>query len=442
LQEHRTSAEGPNLANLKAPFDLQAYLSGMRRVAKVEYPNRDFWWNLGYTVFGPMTVAYCQWLEDRFRKDKIECAYFFLRDMEIVSEVFEKLFPQERRAFKTKKLLSSRRAFLFPATEFIPDTALGEFGLFASTIPKPAREFLRHLCVNPKDFENEFAIANFSSPEEMVYPGKLVKLFDLFRQEKVMRAVLERSRAERPLLIQYLKQEGFFDHSQVGVVEIGWGGRVQKALQALLNQMQSPVSMNGYYLATFEVFLANNVPNVKHSSFLLHNGQPVDWMRAVSSGLRILENVYTSTNGTLLYFQEDGGVVRPVFSGSGLSDQQVQMLNSVHGGIRQFAADFASRQDCFQFENIPAVMAIEPFLRLALQPSPEEAHVIGELAYTDNFGSNGARKIAGFRPESQTIPDLWKDFEDAPWKQGLINQNNERAQALRCVLWKMDRGVS
>jgi predicted HAD superfamily hydrolase len=441
LHEYRTSSERPNFANFKAPCDLQAYVAGMGRMSKVQYPDKDFWWHLGYGAFGPMTVAYCQWLEDRFRQDKIESAYFFLRDMDIVADVFELLYPSEGRGYKTRKLLSSRRAFVFPVAEYFAEIAFSGFGLFYSTQTKPAREFLRRLCIDSDQFQAEFQQVGFKTPDEPISPGEIVKLFDLFRQPRVLKAVLGRSREERPLLVKYLEQEEFFSHSQVAVVELGWAGRLQKALQSLLNQMRLPVSLNGYYFATFDQFFLGQVPNLKHSSFVTHNGQPNDLASSLDRSLRILESIYSSTRGSLLYFQRDGEQVVPVFSGSGLSEQQVHILNEAHNGIKQFTMDFISQREKFPFEKIPAGIAIERYLRLAMNPSPEEALVVGQLIHTENFGSNAAKRIAAFRPESHTVADVWRDLEDSTWREGLINQDNEKSQVLRSVLWKIEKGA-
>lgn len=438
LHRHRASAEKPDFSTMKQPFELQAFLLGMAKVAKLEYPEGNFWWHLGYKTFGPLTVAYSQWLNTCFRRDNLDHAYFLLRDMAVVADVYKMLFPVTAGGTPAVKMPSSRRAWLFAAADLIPPLAFSDSGLFYTRTPKPARVFLDRLSVNPEVFASEFAISGFTSLDELVDPREPAKLFTLIKQERVLKAILSRVEYERAELVRYLHQSGILSKNKVGIVELGWSGRPQKALQAILSKIAPNLSLHGYYLGTFSSFLNYGGGNLPHSSFLVQDGQPGDLAHYLDSTSVLLESVYTSGDGSLLHFASKDTTVEPVLAPPDLQEEQRSLVADIHAGIRKFAADYVYQARKFGFKEIPPQLGIENYLRLAIQPTAEEASRIGNLSYGENLGSAGRLPLACFRKSSESISDIWNDFEASIWKAGLLNQSNGKALALRSTLWMME----
>ena len=65
---------------------------------------------LGFSVLGPLAVAFCKWLHDRRAARPAAGLYFLARDMYLMREVYSLLYPEE----KTEYLQVSRRS-LAPA---------------------------------------------------------------------------------------------------------------------------------------------------------------------------------------------------------------------------------------------------------------------------------------------------------------------------------------
>ena len=81
---------------------------------------------LGFSVLGPLAVAFCKWLHDRRAARPAAGLYFLARDMYLMREVYGLLYPEE----KTEYLQVSRRS-LAPA--FL---AAGEYACVLAALPR------------------------------------------------------------------------------------------------------------------------------------------------------------------------------------------------------------------------------------------------------------------------------------------------------------------
>jgi FMN phosphatase YigB (HAD superfamily) len=435
LHPFRASAVAPPPAANDPNAVLHSYCQGLARVTACDLAKeKTFWWRLGYRVCGPLTAGYCQWLNARMRADRIDHAWFVLRDCEVIAKVYNALFPGENGKPKVSTLPLSRRAMLLPVIEMAPAVALSSTNGLLSGMPMPVREYFERLHLDPARFAEVIAQSGFPSMETVIDPAE-GEQYKLFTQPAVLQALIERAAVEREALTAYLRQEGMLDARRIAMVDIGWSGTAQKAMHTLLAQVAPKSSLKGYYLVTTHLFLANAVPGMQQLAYLVNHGEPRELLNLLTSSIRLLESFFTSKSGSLLYFEMRNGTAVPVFGRREKSAEEEQYLDEVHAGAVAFATDFQKHSGDFQHGLISPQIAMDSYLKMFTHPSPEEAQHIGELQHSEGMGSQETHYLAKWPPSATTMEGIWTAYKKGWWKMGLVRQTNAQAAALRTLLW-------
>jgi predicted HAD superfamily hydrolase len=453
LHSHKASADQPRLVHsaaglLRAGEDTrlaqQSHLRGMVRLTPHAAERRgrggDFWWNLGYSAAGPMTVGFCQWLQQTLQSEGLEHAYFMLRDGHLFYETYKVLFADDPNACPASTLESSRRAMLVPVIGIAPDFAIPS--LLAGIGPRPVREFLERLGIDANRFAPEARIAGFSSlDEEVDATVEITRLLKFIVQKPILQALLDRGKIERETMLVYLEEQQVTRRAKVAVVDLGWSGTIQKSLHLLLAKDAPAVKLTGFYLATFSEAIHSIVPGVQVRSWLAHRGEPANTKNQIGAFLNLFEMVYTSTGRSLLYFEKarrgSAGNITAVRQAPDKSEEQVAQLDAIHAGTLAFAEDFKRLHTGRDLPALSPAIAAEEFFRVINQPTAEEALLLSPLVHCDNLGSTSIHVAAELRPTSDPA-QLLDDYKKAAWKQGILALPTAEAASLRTLLTLME----
>jgi hypothetical protein len=296
------------------------------------------------------------------------------------------------------------------------------------------REYLTRLQLPAESFREEFIASGFSSPDEVI-EGRTEgeRLKRLVEQPRVHEAIIERSRQERELIMEYFAQEGLRGNRRIALVDLGWRGSIHKATHILLSRAGRAM-ITGYYLATRVAFAEDTIPGLASRSFLMHAGNPDTIAKKMLAFPQLLEIICSTASGSLLYFERAAGRVQGVFQEADASQDQQRHIAACHEGIVAFAQEFARSAPGLKFEEIPPLVASEAYFRLISQPTKEEAAMLGGLTFSDNAGSMTYQHCARFGSSSDPA-SLLADHYKAYWRQGLLAQPNSQAATLRTLLW-------
>ena len=408
---------------------------------RIRMPRRtpfDFWFQLRYRVTGPLLSGYSLWLRDHLERDKISRAYFLLRDGALIHRIYQILIGKDSPC-PTRTLPSSRRAMVFPVLDLDANLVIPQLFVAARGDLRPVGDFLRRLRVDPDLFEKEIATAGLGSSRASIdgYTEQF-RLIKLFKQPRVTHAVVAQARAERTLLFNYLLQEGVADPGRVALVDLGWHGSIQKAISALWRERKLTDEVRGYYLGTSASFHEGQEEEATGLGYLFHLGKPRGLTKVLTEGREVLETLCSSNLGSLLYFRANGGLTEPVFDETETDSAKIQCIQELHEGAAAFAEDFRVHRVRHGWKNFPVDVAVENLVRLITHPSSDDARQLGGFVHGENLGTQRAWPLAAFRPESSEPEDLWTDYQNAYWKQGLLFQRNEQSSKLRTLLWLLE----
>ena len=425
LHPLRASSESPLPHDSRPTAALQSYRRGMSRVANCNFGDKTFYWKLGYRVYGPLLTGFCQWLGTQFREDGVKQAWFLLRDGEILKSVFETLYANDEGMPRVSTLLLSRRALLLPILEAASAYAVPKLLYGATTV----RELFERLCLDPRSFATEIAQCGFSSLDTAIDPQRGDQ-YRIFSHPVLIKALADRSAQERAALVAFLRQEGVLSTPKVAMVDVGWCGTIQTALQVLLSNEAPGAQITGYYFGTTKL-----ASGLRQRSYAANCGEPRQLIELLYPNSFLLECFTTTSSGSLFHFELKGKRSVPIFQPRDLSDEQCEFLAEMHGGAIAFAQEFRERSSDFHFSSLTPEIALESYLQLLTRPTAEEALKLGALQYGESMGSKKASYLARWPSSATTVDKMWDSYENALWKMGLIRQVNHQSAAIRTLLW-------
>jgi predicted HAD superfamily hydrolase len=409
---------------------IESLVRGAGLVTAGEAHEHPFWFRLGAETFGPLLTSFVRWLIAEWRRDGIEHAFFLLRDGFILRQIYEEFRAVDPSLPTSAFLCSSRRAFAVPALGCEQTRSID--ALLVSGNPRPAREFLERLELDPAPLADAFRASGFSSPDEVVdHRGSATRIVRLFRHPDVVGALGRHALLERKLLVRYLAQEGVTEARQTALVDVGWNNTIQKSLLAVLDHEKIAHQLRGYYLGTLSDAQDFHLRDYHYAGYLCRDGEPRALGEPIAACRFLLEVMCTNFEGSLRTFTKGAGKIEPVFDPVDMTPGQAELIRAVHDGILRHAREIARHPLRDRLGEIPSDIASDNLIRLLTRPTPEEAALIGALEHGDGAGSQSRKPLAAFGHGSLAPDDLFASYRNAYWKQGLLALDTAQAMALR-----------
>lgn len=335
--------------------------------------------NLGYSVLGPLEVAFCQWLHAQHQGKPL---FFLARDMFLTREIYRMLYPEEQTVY----LQVSRRS-LCPA--LLQKKA---YALLAEALPRQilTGEQIADYCgvhCPAHAAQKRFDLKDSKGGEQGLIP--FLKEFHL---------------SETSLAESYLRQI----HLQAGdcVVDIGSGGTTQMLLEALLD-----VPLQGFQLSGDERLHTRSISQRAKVFLSLDPAQTALYWSAQP----MLERLISEDVGATVGYRRGSSAMEVCRQ----PQKSEPVLQKIQAGAKAFARDW--QQSVLREQTIPQSAAIGPFLRLVANPTKQEIDLLGGLEVEDG----GVYPLALPKAWSTYLrhpQKLRKDLAQARWKIGFMKK--------------------
>jgi hypothetical protein len=262
-------------------------------------------------------------------------------------------------------------------------------------------------------------------PDQIVSVGEdYDRLRALFRSLEP--ALLKLAAAERRLLADYWRQEGLFEQSHIGLVDIGWHGSLQESFARLMQEFGQDTPVTGYYLGTFPPARARTEAGAKHRAYLCEAGEPADRLAIIKSSVEIFEWLFCAPHPSVVGFQRSGtGQVQPKFESGEFEQARETTAMQVQAGALKFIEDALN---CFapglNPPLIPVGLEVALLDDLLKRPTAQEARLLGDLPHAEGFGGvTQVRSIA--QPAAKLYhPIAWarliSGYRQAFWRRGYL----------------------
>lgn len=166
-------------------------------------------------------------------KRKIKCLYFISRDGYHLKRIADAIIEDREYPIKTKYIYGSRKAWRIPSfIEKIDDEFFTNFGQFVGC--KTFEMLLKALGLEEAEFDEMFPELLEIKSQKKISKKTLVSLRKIFKSsEKYKTFIMGKAEKERPIVLDYLKQEINFDES-FAFVEYWGRGYTQDCLSRLI----------------------------------------------------------------------------------------------------------------------------------------------------------------------------------------------------------------
>jgi predicted HAD superfamily hydrolase len=205
-------------------------------------------------VSGVMLFAFVAWVIARAQALQLQRLYFLARDGEILIEIARRIIARRGLPIEVRYLYVSRGSLHLPAIGTICDE---DFKSLAFNVGQTLGDLLRKLEL-PANGEilSKLEAVGFTAPplDVALSQTQLDALKAALRHEDITPLIAARAVEQRALLLDYLRQEKLLDPGAIGIVDIGWKGRLQRSLAAVLRTKDDAIEsrLTGFYYGLYD----------------------------------------------------------------------------------------------------------------------------------------------------------------------------------------------
>lgn len=353
--------------------------------------------DLGYAVFGPILFYFMAWLLQNPALKQLKKLFFLAREGFFLQKLYAGLqdSTQLKDLPEAVYLYVSRRVALSAsqAAQFEPaqvsalggfDGTVGDFlavrlGIGAAQLAQPGT-----------DAQADAALADaLAQPITLPADQAHVDRFLTTHRD----AIVRHATLERDAFVEYCRRQGVLDEPGIALVDAGYSGTIQFALQRIFER---PII--GLYMAT-----APKIRQVTEQGGLAFGCfQDAAYRDMRPDGFLnytvLLEALLTAPHGQVTHFTSDaGGNPQPAFRAPGAAQQKFAHLEQIFAGVEQYAHDLVAAGGK---EILSAVAEGTPPMALLSRLVFDgvlqiERTVLDALSLEDQFSGNGEVAIAG-----------------------------------------------
>lgn len=371
--------------------------------------DKDYYWKFGYKNFGPLLYGFSKWIFNEITKKNIRKIFFLSRDGYIMKKVFEKIF--DNNEYDIKYLYASRRALAVP-TLWMLDTV--EEMLNTSYIPDiiSLRAIFKKIGLDINNYINEIKKYNFNIESYINMKEDNAKLFSLLNNLK--NDIYANSKDEYDTLLEYWKQENF--SGKLAIVDIGWFGNMQKAINRIVEKSKIDIDIFGYYVG----IVPDSMIDAK-KGYIFDRNKNEELYRREKNFNAIFEMIFLAPHGSVKKFKKINNLIdAELYDYEYNNSNEEKYVRKIQEGALEFIEQF-SNNSASQLTDISELDAFYNMMNFGNNPSLEDSIKFGELLFYDN----DIRYIAKPKNIFQYIINpikFKKEFYNSQWKIGFLKR--------------------
>lgn len=370
-----------------------------------------FYWRYGATVFGPILFGFAEWIYKRCKDLGQSRVFCLLREGRLFRNVIKQCAAHHPEYMIEAEELWGTRQYMMrtcifkasveelysvfqtnPSNPFTIETFCTSLGLDVTKVGKFKK--YRHVRMDAETFVDDF-------------------VHYLSNQGSLQEIIIKNSFEKRKRYLQHLSTlVDLSSISQMILVDIGWKGTVQGALQMLLYMEGYKISVHGLYLGTSDSTYYALMQGFVREGYLLKAGYPKDYYWPILNGCRILEQIGTAWMQPLIDFDAEGhAITGNLFT----PKKQLRQVQLVHQGINAFCEqmDQYIKAGAISWNASSEAIAAQlrhMLIRATSQPTRHEAIKFGSWMHDNRSGINVSTVLAKNAYYERFIGDMFPDI--------------------------------
>ena len=337
---------------------------------------------IGYEILGPILYGFSRWLYSQISEKKYDCIIFLARDSALIKKAYNIMYVENTRQVY---LHISRKA----ALNCIVDLLNGYdelHDLFVAKDSDTMKDLFRTLSI-----QQDVAIdINRSIRLEM---ESYINKNDRFDKSKLVEQIKhekeKQSKEQRTLINEYLKQLGI--SGKCAIVDVGWEGRTQWALERIHNDEDIDRNFVGYYFGIIRKY-PRLTSNLEMNSYLGDLKCTDRDGRVIMESVALFETLFSNKEGsTIEYYRAGDGSVCAKQSSIIPQNSTQEVIEEIQNAALAFVSDMTNSPVKEKISwNSKHIFDI--YKEFAIHPSNRVVKLLKHIEFEDRsnsiFGSN------------------------------------------------------
>jgi GT2 family glycosyltransferase/predicted HAD superfamily hydrolase len=380
--------------------------------------NYKEYFEYGSFMIGPIMALFADWIVDNAKKYNIKKILPFMREGELLSQLIIKVVEHENIELEVKPVYLSRQSINLAS-------------LIKMNYKELERRFYRPSPLSVEGLINTFGLTKENvqlTETELIQKVERSNdnrwIFKLLLNEKIKAQIKQKSEIKRKEFISYFNTLIDKEDKRIGVVDLGWGGTIQRNINNIIRKENIPIEVFGFYLATDQRSIEQLLEGSNIYGFLGSGGLPDKNLNPIFRSVVILEQAINAFCGTTVGYKNGTPVLEEYF----FKEEEMLKRKMIQKGILEYQKLWLQTRsknkkpfesDMYQELKNNALVLLG---RLSAIPFQEEAEIIGDLTHDENYGNNNTIKICDEKIFESANNDLGKLFSslNCYWPQGSI----------------------
>lgn len=379
----------------------------------------NFYYDFGYSNFGPLLYGFCLWLKENVKKNDIDNIYFLARDGYIIKKAYEMIFGEQDNIYY---LEASRRSLRVPylSQKNSIDEILEE-------LPLPRQTNMIQIfdalgleldMYSDKIKESGYSVERFYLREKVLKEKGFKNLISSIKDD-----IIANSISENEALKNYLKKNNFSRKN--AIVDIGWGGSMQKYLRNIFDNLPGYENKEliGFYFGLTEKAKG------KLSSINTANAYVFDNYNYSSEELErpfvgLFESLFLEPKGSVkkYHINTENLVERYQYeyiddSGEALDD--VDKIHNIQQGALGFIEEYMSTA-ISRYSKMDSEAAFKNLFSVGINPKLDQLEKLGSIVFFNNGFKEQLAKPDCILKYLMSPMKFKKDFLNSQWKTGFL----------------------
>ncbi len=412
-------------AHLRGHYDLGLRTLRAKAISSAQpaHGERFDCFDYGALVLGPVLTLFAEWVVEDCVHNGQRSVFCLMREGHLLAPLVAQAARARGVELDAKPLWVSRYAIRAASYRHANEAELRGYFVKRRSVP---------LDVVARDLGLDLATLRAASGVEHARPlgdGERDRVVEAIVSRRALRdRVLEASAENRRRLFDYFEANGVFERDVLTIVDLGWGGTIQRVLAQVFHHRARPKQVRGLYLSTHEKLLDLPLESCTAASFLFHLGLPAWTCGFLRRTPEILEQACMPPDGSFRGIGDDGEIL--TFPQT-LPASQLRDVAEIQRGVFHFAdlwlPGSAERRRALTHADWEGVLGrLRAIVARSLQePTLEEARIFEDWVHDDNDGSSRSDHLLGDpalreRARFMTYAQIYGlSWLDCYWPQGL-----------------------
>lgn len=379
----------------------------------------NFYYDFGYSNFGPLLYGFCLWLKENVKKNDIDNIYFLARDGYIIKKAYEMIFGELDNIYY---LEASRRSLRVPylSQKNSIDEMLEELPLPRQTNMIQIFDALGlELDIySAKIKESGYSVERFYLREKVLKEEGFKNLISSIKDD-----IIANSISENEALKNYLKKNNFSRKN--AIVDIGWGGSMQKYLRNIFNTLPGyeDKELVGFYFGLTEKAKGNlSLTNTANAYVFDNYNFTSEELERPFVGF--FESLFLEPKGSVkrYHINTENLVERYQYeyindSGEVLDD--VDKIHNIQQGALGFIEEYMSTA-ISRYSKMDSEAAFKNLFSVGINPKLDQLEKLGSIVFFNNGFKEQLAKPDCILKYLISPIKFKKDFLNSQWKTGFL----------------------